>query len=514
VKNRKKLVPIIIVVAIGVVLASLILTLDKTSRPTTSAHSSASPAAATRDKANSEVARGGATDSAQSRGPQGGKLFKTDGFGVEVTIFEEGVPPQFRLYLYENGKSLPPSAAKVTVTLSRLSAPAQVYTFKPQANYLIGDQIVEEPHSFDVLIEAEWKGEMFRWEYSQVEARVEMPDEMLKSVGVEIMTAGPAVIKPKVTLPGEIIFNEHNIVHVVPRVSGIVMAVHAHHGQEVKKGEVLAVIESQMLADLRSQYWVAQKRLALAQTTFEREKRLWEDKISAKQDYLAAQQLLSEAEIAVELASVKLRSLGVRVESRHWKEDLARYEIRAPISGLIIDKAIALGQTLKEDEEIYTVADVSTVWVAITVYPKDLAVIQVGQEATVKATAIDVEGKGTVTYITALIGGQTRTATARVELENQDGRWRPGMFVNAELGSEEIQVPIAVSAEAIQTVRDWAVVFGRYGDYLEARPLELGRSDGHMIEVLKGLSAGEKYAGGNSFAIKAELGKSGASHDH
>ena len=511
-KNRKQLVPIISVIAIGAVLASLILAWDKT--PGTNSADSLAGAAHEPGEKKSGVSGEGATDSPFIKGPEGGKLFKANGFGVEVTIFEEGVPPQFRLYLSENDKPLPPSAAKVTVTLLRLGAPAQAYTFKPQSNYLVGDQTVEEPHSFDVLINADWAGKTFHWRYSQVEARVEMPDDMLKSVGVEIMTAGPAVIKPKVTLPGEIIFNEHNIVHVVPRVSGIVMVVHAHHGQEVKKGEVLAVIESQMLADLRSQYRVAQKRLTLAQTTFEREKRLWEDKISAKQDYLAAQQLLSEAEIAVELASVKLRALGVRAESRYREENLARYEILAPISGLIIEKAIAQGQTLKEDEEIYTVADVSTVWAAITVYPRDLAVIRVGQEATVRATAIDVEGKGTVNYITALLEGQTRTATARVELENQDGRWRPGMFVNAELGSEEIQVPVAVSAEAIQSVRDWAVVFGRYGDYLEARPLELGRSDGHMIEVLKGLSAGEKYAGGNSFAIKAELGKSGASHDH
>ena len=191
-----------------------------------------------------------------------------------------------------------------------LARPAQVYNFKPEADYLIGDQIVEEPHSFDVMIAAEWKGKTFDWEYSQVEARVEMPDEMLKSIGVEILTAGPAMIKPSLKLPGEIIFNEHTIVQVVPRLPGIVTAVYRHHGQQVKKGEILAVIESQMLAELRSQYLVAKKRLALAQTTYEREKRLWEEKISAKQDYLAAQELLNEAEIAVDLASVKLRSLG------------------------------------------------------------------------------------------------------------------------------------------------------------------------------------------------------------
>lgn len=119
-----------------------------------------------------------------------------------------------------------------------------------------------------------------------------------------------------------------------------------------------------------------------------------------------------------------------------------------------------------------------------------------------------------MTYISTLIGGQTRTATARVELDNADNKWRPGMFVNVELIAEEITVPVAVSMNAIQTFRDWSVVFGRYDQFFEVRPLELGRSDGDNVEVLSGLTAGEVYASGNSFALKAELGKAGASHDH
>lgn len=502
-KNRKQLIPIITVIVIGIALGGLILTSDKTAQRTPTG-----PEAHSTDEALVDA------EAEYRKGPKGGKLFTTDGFGLEVTIFETGVAPQFRLYPYENGKPVPPSAVEATLTLSRLGAPAQVYRFKPEADYLIGDQIVEEPHSFDVVIAGQWKGRTFRWKYSQVEARVEMPDAMLKSIGIEILTAGPAMIKPALKLPGEIIFNEHTIVQVVPRLSGIVTAVERHHGQQVQKGEILAVIESQMLAELRSQYRVAKKRLALAQNTYERERRLWEEKISAKQDYLVAQELWNEAEIALDLASTKLRALGVQPESTGREESLARYEVRAPISGLITEKNMALGQTLKEDEHIFTIADLSTVWVAVTVYPKDLDVVKVGQKAIVKAIASDIEGKGVITYMTALIGGQTRTATARVELENRDGRWRPGMFVNAELVAEEIPVPVAVSTDAIQTIHDWTVVFGRYGQYFEARPLELGRSDGKMVEVLEGLRAGEQYAAGNSFAIKAELGKSGAAHEH
>jgi cobalt-zinc-cadmium efflux system membrane fusion protein len=509
VRNKNRLFPIVAVIVIGVALGGLILSSDKTATPP----SADSP----RTEPGMDVSRnhqGENENSPYQIGPRGGKLFTANSFGVEVTIFESGVPPQFRLYLYANDKPLPPSEAKVAITLVRLGTPAQVHHFKPEADYLIGDQIVEEPHSFDVMIAADWNGKTFHLKYSQVEFRVEMPDETLESTGVEILTAGPATIKPGLKLLGEIVFNEHTIVQVVPRLPGIVTAVYGHHGMQMKKGEVLAVIESQMLAELRSQYLVAQKRLALAQTTHEREKKLWEDKISAQQDYLAAQTQRSEAEIALDLAAVKLRSLGVRPESKPSEENLARYEIRAPVSGLVTEKAIALGQTLKEDDPIYTVADVSTVWVALTVYPKDLGVIDVGKKATIKATALDLVGEGEITYITPLIGEQTRTATARVELENKGGRWRPGMFVTADVIAEDILVPVAVSADGIQTVGDWTVVFGRYGPYFEARPLELGIGDGRMIEVLTGFQAGEQYAAGNSFAIKAELGKSGASHDH
>lgn len=510
-KSMSRLIPIIVVITIGIILGSLILTADRKSPQPASADAGES-----QDMPDKGVlSRGGQPAGKEMvKGPKGGRLLTAGNLGIEITIFEQGVPPRFRLYLYENGKSLAPSAAKVVITLSRLGQPAQVFGFRPEAGYLISDQLVEEPHSFDAAVAAEWQGKTFRWEYSQVEARVEMPADMLKSMGIEIATAGPAILKPGLKLPGEIIFNEHTIVQVVPRLPGFVTAVYRHHGQEVRKGEVLAVIESQMLAELRTQYLVALKRLGLARATFEREKQLWEGKISAKQDYLAARTALSEAEIAVELAAVKLRALRVKPESGQQEGNLARYEIQAPISGLIIDKTVAQGQTLAADDHIFVIADVSTVWTATTVYPKDLSTIKVGQKAIVRATASDIQGEGKITYVTTLIGGQTRTATARIELDNRDGRWRPGMFVNAELIAEEIQVPVAVSADAIQTLHDWTVVFGRYGEYFEARPLELGRSDGRMIEVLDGLHAGEQYAVGNSFALKAELGKSGASHDH
>ena len=175
---------------------------------------------------------------------------------------------------------------------------------------------------------------------------------------------------------------------------------------------------------------------------------------------------------------------------------------------------MSLGEAVQGDAKIFVIADLSTVWAEMTVAAKDLNAVRIGQTATIKATAFAAETTGKVTYVGALVGEQTRSAKARVVLPNPQELWRPGLQVNVDLVTGMVDVPVAVATTALQKVRDWTVVFGRYGEYLEARPLELGRSDGQFVEVVSGLNAGEVYAAENSFLIKADLEKSGASHDH
>ncbi len=502
--NKTNLKPILIVITAGIVLGVLILNLDKKKAADLDSHDNQFPAGTELSDKAAPV----------KIGPRGGRIFTKNHFSVEITIYEEGVEPQFRIFLYKNGKPVSPTDAKVAITLSRLGRPAQLISFNPAGDYLLGDQIVREPHSFDVAIAIEWKNEVYQWGYSQIETRVEMPDETLANTGIEIKTAGPATINPKLQLPGTVVFNHHNIVEIVPRAPGIVTKVPRHKGEYVEEGAVLAVVESQLLADLRSQYLAAQKRLVLANTNFKREKQLWEEKITAKQDYLTTQQLQSEAEIELGLAAAKLRAIGDKPKTASTIDNLTQYEIRSPIAGLITTESIARGQVIKADTKIFTVVDTSDMYVHLTVYPKDLDIIRLGQKAIIRSTATHIEGEGEITYISAMLNPQTRTATARVTLDNSSGLWRDGMFINGAISTETIEVPIAVSMDALQTLFDWTVVFGRYGDYFEARPLELGQNDGEMIEVLDGLQPGEQYAAGNSFAIKAELGKSEAEHDH
>ena len=502
----KQALPIALVLAAGLALGGYIL--SKKAAPVGEEHGP-EPHAEAGDHAEKKHAEGEAT--APKKGPHGGRLFASGDYGLELTIFETGVAPQFRIYTTLAGKPLDPAQSQVVVTIERLGRKPQPFSFSKEADYLKGAGVVEEPHSFAVSIGADYAGKTHQFKFEQVEARVAMTDEQIKSNGVQIATAGPARIKTVLQLQGEVRLNEDRTVHVVPRLSGLVESVAANAGDKVRRGQVLAVVSSQALADQRGEWLAAQKRMGLARTTFEREKALWEGKISAQQDYLQARLLLQEAEITEQSARQKLASLGVSASA---SGNLTRYEIRAPIDGVITDKNISVGQVLKEDANIFVVADLSTVWVEMTVYAKDVNAVQLGQKATVKATSFEAQAEGKVAYVGALVGEQTRAAKARLVLPNPKGVWRPGLPVNVELTADEVEVALAISTDAVQTLRESSVVFGRYGNQFEARPLALGRSDGKMVEVLGGLEPGERYAARNSYLIKADIGKAGASHDH
>ncbi|MEO3715251.1 efflux RND transporter periplasmic adaptor subunit [Roseateles flavus] len=525
-KNKKTPVAIAIVLALGVVLGIAILRTDK-AKPAGDEHGHAQSAAPADDEHHGRKGSEGhaheaghedkehhatAAQAAPQTGPHGGKLFTQEGFGLELTIFETDVEPEFRLYLYRDGKPLAPHQATVTVTLQRLGREAETFRFKPEKDYLKGVGVVAEPHSFEVAIQARSAGKDYAFGFEQVEGRVQLSETQLKQNGIEIATAGPARIASSLQLLGEVRLNQDRTVLVTPRLAGLVESVAANAGDRVRRGQVLAVLSSQALADQRGELLAAQKRLALARTSHEREKKLFEDKISAEQDYLQARQAFQEAEIAAESARQKLAALGAAATPS--TQGLTRLEIRSPIDGVVIEKKISVGEALKEDAPIFQVADLSSVWVELAVPARDLGQLAIGASALVKASAFEAQAQGRLSYVGALIGEQNRSAVARVVLPNPKGLWRPGLPVQVTLKGDEAQVPVAVAVDAVQTLRAWSVVFGRYGQQFEARPVELGRSDGRFVEVIKGLNAGEAYAARNSFLIKADIGKAGAEHDH
>lgn len=361
--------------------------------------------------------------------------------------------------------------------------------------------------------ESEGKGEKAGGEQKKEEEvdSVMLTEEQIKSAGIEFATAGPAKIVTTLTLPGEIKFNQDRTSHIVPRIDGIAESVTAELGQLVKKDQVLAVLASTGISELRSEAMATQKRLSLAKTTYEREKMLWEDKISAEQDYLQARQALQEAEIAAQNAGEKLRALGAGSQA---KGGLNRFELKAPFDGMIVERHLSLGEAVQANTNVLTLSDLSTVWAEIVVSAKDLNTVKVGTSVIVKAASFESQAKGKISYVGSLLGEQTRTATARVTLPNPDTAWRPGLFVNVEIASGEVDAPVVVNADAIQTVENKTAVFVRTDLGFNAVPVEVGRSDGKNVEIVKGLTAGTQYAAKGSFVLKSELGKASAEHGH
>jgi len=375
-----------------------------------------------------------------AKGPHGGRLLSEGDFGTEVTIFERGVPPEFRVFFYEKSKPIDPAELKLTIELHRFGGGVDKIGFGKREDYLIGDREIVEPHSFDVKVMAEYKGKSYRWEYDSYEGRTTMTSEAVKNSGIVIETAGPAKIKTSIKVNGRVLPNEDQMTHVIPRYPGIVKKIHKRLGDAVAKEEVVAVVES--------------------------------------------------------------------------NESLQSYEVKSSLAGTVIKKDVTQGEFVKEGEAIYTVADLGTVWVDLNVPRKDFDKLKIAQAVTVSAGEGMTNATGTVSYISPFGAEDTQTMLARVELPNPKGDWLPGLFVTGEIIVEETEVPVSVKASALQTFRDWDVVFMNDGSVFEIAILELGRRDSQWAEVISGLSADQKYATENSFIIKADILKSGATHDH
>lgn len=336
-----------------------------------------------------------------------------------------------------------------------------------------------------------------------------MTPQKAQSAGIVTATAASATIDTAVILPGEVRFNEDRTTHIVPRVAGVVESVSASLGQEVKKGQPLAVIASAELAELRSAALAADKRLEFSRVAYEREKKLWEDKISAQQDYLQAQQAYREAQIESQSAKSKLTALGADLSSGA----INRYVLRAPFNGVVVEKHLAQGEAVKEDANAFLVSDLSSVWVSIAVTAKDLEYVRIGQPVTIKPAGGSATVTGKVSYVGSLLGEQTRTATARVVIDNPGGAWRPGLFVNVALVQGSKNAPVTVAADAVQTVEGKTVVFVKAPNGFQTQPVTTGASDGKVVEIVNGLAAGTQYVATGSFVVKAEQAKGSAEHE-
>ena len=341
-----------------------------------------------------------------------------------------------------------------------------------------------------------------------------------REFGIAVDTAGPGKLQMHITLPGQVALNADRRAHIVPRISGVVQQVHKNLGDQVRAGEVIAVIESRELAELKSAYLAAKERVSLAETTFRREEDLWKKKISAEQEYLEAKQALVQARIELRTAEQKLYALGLSdgdLSRMPAQPDTAftRYAMAAPFDGTVIEKHVTLGEVAKDDAAVYVIADLRSVWVNLSVYPKDLPFVRKGQEVKIVAGHGIPDAQGRISYVGPVIG-ETRTALARIVLPNPEGLWRPGLFVTGHVLVEDMEVPVLIPKTALQTIEERPSVFVETAEGFQPQPVTLGRSNDTQVEITAGLTPGQRYVASGAFTLKAQLSKGafGGGHGH
>ena len=323
-----------------------------------------------------------------------------------------------------------------------------------------------------------------------------------------VTNAGPGTLRNEIRLMGAVSFDEDRLAHLTPRVAGVVQAIHKTVGDSVKAGEVMAVIESREVAEAKADYLAAKARSSLAEKIHRREQTLREQKISSEQELLDAEQTLAEARIALRLSEQKLHAIGlpesaVAALDEGHDDVITHYEIGSPIDGVVTSKHIALGESLAADADIFTVADLSSVWINLAVHTRDLNAVRKGDEVLLRSVHDGADARGRVAMVTPFVDEATRSATARVVVDNDQGRWVPGTFATGFIAESADELSVVVPRGAVQNIEGRDVVFVEHEGAFEMAPVALGRSDSASVEIISGLASGTPYVSEGAFQLKA-----------
>jgi cobalt-zinc-cadmium efflux system membrane fusion protein len=305
-------------------------------------------------------------------------------------------------------------------------------------------------------------------------------------------------------------------------VEGTVTQMRKRLGDPVTPGEVVAVLDSREVADAKSEYLTASVAFDLKKTLFERQQMLWARKINTEIQYLQARETFLEAELRLRVARQKLVALNLdpaEVVKASKQESapnssvssLREYEIRSLISGRVIERKVDVGALVGrqgDPSDLYTVADLSVVWVELAVPTADLGVIKEDQRVLIASGGENGKlGEGRIIFISPLVNPDTRSARVIAKIDNKALIWRPGSVATAGIVIKEEPVDVRVPRAALQTIGGESAVFVRTSDGFQKRAVKIGRSDEEAVEITSGLSAGEEIAVKNTFLLKAELGK-------
>ncbi|MDX1537238.1 efflux RND transporter periplasmic adaptor subunit [Arsukibacterium sp.] len=372
------------------------------------------------------------------KGPHGGRMLRDGEFALELAIFETGVPPEFRVWVTDDGKAVDPATVDLNIKLTRLGDGVDDINFVAQGELLRGDMQIFEPHSFVVTITAQHQGKSYRWQYDNFEGRTTIEQAVAEAMDIQTDIAGPATLHQTIPAYGTLALPAGAERTIAARFDGEITKLHVALGDTVKTGQTLLTIES--------------------------------------------------------------------------NESLQPYQVKAPLAGVVTQQFAGNGEQTA-GRALLTISDLSHYVAKLAVYPKDYQKVRPGSPVSLKVEGSDNTYSGSIAFVEP----QVRDDQARivwVMLPNSQNEFTAGSFVTAQIEVATIDVSLAVKRTGLQAFRDFTVVYAKVGEQYEVRMLELGRNDGEWIEVLGGLKPGTEYVSQNSFILKADIEKSGASHDH
>ncbi|MEA9589428.1 efflux RND transporter periplasmic adaptor subunit [Xanthomonas sp. WHRI 10064A] len=384
---------------------------------------------------------GSAEHADEAKGKHGGRLLSQDGDSVELAIAEDGRPPTFQAWLYRDGKPVPASAGSVEVKTTRLGGKVDTYPLRAQADgSLLAASEVGEPHSFDVEVRASVQGKTHRWTYSSYEGRTTIAAKIAQDAGIRMAPVGAGSIADQHEVQGLLTPAEGAQAQATARFPGPVRSLRVNVGDQVRAGQVLATVESNL--------------------------------------------------------------------------SLTTYSVTAPISGTVLARNASLGSNAGEGQSLFEIADLSSLWVDLHIFGADAGHIAAGAPVTVTRISDGVVAQTVLERVLPGTATASQSTVARAVLRNTDGSWRPGSAVKARVTVAQQPAAMVVPVGALQQFRDWNVVFVRVGDVYEARPVTLGARDAQQVELVSGVSPGDTVVVEQSYLVKADIEKSGASHDH
>jgi len=302
--------------------------------------------------------------------------------------------------------------------------------------------------------------------------------------------------------------DRNRFARVTAPVAGRLTKIAVDLGAEVRAGDMLAALESPELAEARTAFNQNQTELELARKTLDRAQKLSVDASIAQKDVLRAQADYERARAALAAAEAKLTMLGVGATTPAGTSP-AFLAVTAPLAGTVVERTAVLGEYAQAYQALFTVADLSTVWVETNLYERDLAHVAVGASATITVSAYpDRRFDGKVTYIGNILDKDTRTAVARIEVANADGRLKPGLFATVEIATSGKRKALRVPEVALVLLQGQMTAFVAIGDGFEPRPVETGERGGGRVIVRSGLEAGDQVVVSGAYALKAHLLKS------